>query len=241
MKKIIACGCSWTYGAEWDMLTDELKFDRPVSEKFTDYATILGNKHLNADTINLARPGSSNYAIAVQLEYALTLNPDLILFNITTPERIDVLEPNKKLTSKVKIQNFDYTLFPNEYVGETTNEIDSGPHIRAFMRAQAGEKKFQGIADFLLDYHSYFIKEDQDRLLVLGALSILEKSKIPYVCVNFSPLFQNNELDHTITISWKTMCESFPLIKDPYHFSSKGHEYLADRIYEQIQHDKIFG
>lgn len=239
MKKIIACGCSWTYGAEWNMLTDELKFDRPASEKLTDYATILGNKYLNADTINLARPGASNYAIAVQIEYALSLNPDLIVFNVTTPERIDVLEPNKKLNSKVVIQNFDYTLIPNEHIGETTNEIDSGPHLRTFMRAQAGEKKFQGVADFLADYHSYWIKEDQDRLMVLGACSILEKSKVPYVCVNLSPLFQNKELDNTITISWQRMCESFPLVKDPYHFSSSGHEYLADKIYKYMQQHKI--
>lgn len=241
MKKIIACGCSWTYGAEWNMLTDELKFDRPVSEKFTDYATILGNKYLNAETINLARPGASNYSIAVQIEYALSLKPDLIIFNVTTPERIDVLERNKKLTSKVRIQNFDYSLFPNEHIGETTNEIDSGPNLRTYMRAQAGEKKFQGVADFLADYHSYWIKEDQDRLMVLGTFSILEKSKVPYVCVNFSPLFQNNELDNTITVSWQKMCESYPLVKDPYHFSSKGHEYLADRIYEHIRTYSDFG
>jgi hypothetical protein len=239
MKKIIACGFSWTYGAELNMLTDELKFDRPVSEKFTDYATILGNKYLNAETINLARPGASNYSIAVQIEYALSLKPDLIIFNVTTPERIDVLERNKKLTSKVRIQNFDYSLFPNEHIGETTNEIDSGPNLRTYMRAQAGEKKFKGVSDFLSDYHSYWIKEDQDRLMVLGTFSILEKSKVPYVCVNFSPLFQNNELDNTITVSWQKMCESYPLVKDPYHFSVEGHEYLADRISEFITTNKI--
>ena len=236
MKKIIACGCSWTYGAEWNMLTDELKFDRPVSEKFTDYATIVGNKYLNADTINLARPGASNYSIAVQIEYALSLNPDLIIFNITTPERIDVLERNKKLSGKVRIQNFDYTLFPNEHIGETTNEIDSGPHLRTMMRAQAGEKKFQGVADFLVDYHSYWIKEDQDRLLVLGTFSILNKSKVPYMCVNFyPPLFPNNDLENTISISYTKMCELFPLVRDPYHFSSKGHEYLADRVFQNMK------
>lgn len=230
MKKIIACGCSWTYGAEWNMLTDEI-------DKFDDYVTILGNK-LGAETINLSKPGSSNYVIAKQIEHAITLNPDLIVFNVTTPERIDVMQSSKKLSSKVTINNFDYSLYPNKHIGITTDEIDSGPHLRTFMRAQAGEKEFQGVADFLLKYHSYFIKEDQDRLLVLGTISILDKSKIPYVCVNFSPMFQNNELEHSITILWQKLCELYPLAKDPYHFSSEGHEYLANRIYEHILHNK---
>ena len=231
MKKIIACGCSWTYGAEWNMLTDEI-------DKFDDYVTILGNK-LGAETINLSKPGSSNYVIAKQIEHAITLNPDLIVFNVTTPERIDVMQSSKKLSSKVTINNFDYSLYPNKHIGITTDEIDSGPHLRTFMRAQAGEKEFQGVADFLLKYHSYFIKEDQDRLLVLGIFSILKESKIPFVCVNFSPMFQNNELDNTITILWSKMCELFPLDKDPYHFSSEGHKYLADRIYEFILQNKL--
>jgi len=106
------------------------------------------------------------------------------------------------------------------------------------MRAQAGEKEFQGVADFLLKYHSYFIKEDQDRLLVLGTISLLEKSKIPYVCINFSPMFQNGELENSITIKWDEICKMFPLAKDPYHFSVEGHEYLANRIYDYIIHNK---
>ena len=230
MKKIIACGCSWTYGAEWDMLTDEI-------DKFEDYVTLLGNK-FGAETINLSKPGSSNYVIAKQIEHAITLKPDLIVFNITTPERIDVMHLGKTLKSKVTLNNFDYSLYPNEHIGETTNEIDSGPHLRAFMRAKAGEKQFEGVADFLLKYHSYFIKEDQDRLLVLGTISVLEKSKIPYVCMNFSPMFQNNELDNAINMRWDTLCGMYPLVKDPYHFSIEGHKYLANRIYEHILHNK---
>jgi hypothetical protein len=50
MKKIVACGCSLTYGGNWSVKTN--KFNR-----FLGYADKLGNI-LESEVINLSRPAS---------------------------------------------------------------------------------------------------------------------------------------------------------------------------------------
>lgn len=57
---------------------------------------------------NLARGGMSNVGIAFQIEAATNLNPDLILFSSTSPDRIDVIINNRKFFSHKGLKNFIY-------------------------------------------------------------------------------------------------------------------------------------
>ena len=46
-------------------------------------------KDLDAEVINLAISGASNFNIFLQLEHGLQLEPDYILISLTSPQRIE--------------------------------------------------------------------------------------------------------------------------------------------------------
>ena len=58
-------------------------------------------------SINLARGGASNTLIGFQLQTAISLNPDVVIFTSTTSSRIDYPIPGRNFNSK--------TLFSNNY------------------------------------------------------------------------------------------------------------------------------
>jgi hypothetical protein len=47
------------------------------------------SKNIEYDLYNIARGGMSNGGIIAQLEFALSFNPDLIIYNSTSPDRIE--------------------------------------------------------------------------------------------------------------------------------------------------------
>ena len=65
-------------------------------------------RDLNAETINLAITGASNFNIFLQLEEGLKRNPDYILISLTSPNRIEETRPKYK-GLKTEIQPIDVT------------------------------------------------------------------------------------------------------------------------------------
>ena len=233
MKKIIACGCSLTYGGNWSVKTN--KFNR-----FPGYADKLGNI-LESDVINLSRPASSNYCIVKQIEYAITLKPDLVVFNTTTPVRIEHVLNGKALRERPSINNFNYFEYTNSYTEKFSGEINSTSITNAFSRRHGNTENAGDVSDFIVNYLNPEILSDYSRLFILGAVRELEKNNIPYVCVNFADIFfkeEMNDINH-ISIFWRTMSKDYPGIDDPYHFSEEGHAYLADKLHQYIKENNI--
>lgn len=75
MKKMVVCGDSWMSPS---IMSPNTHFTQIVAEK------------LNLDLICLSRGGMSNGGICAQIESAIDMNPDLIIFNTTCHDRIEV-------------------------------------------------------------------------------------------------------------------------------------------------------
>jgi len=233
MKKIIACGCSFTYGGNWSVKTRKYN-------GFPSYATRLVNL-LEAEMIDLSRPASSNYCIVKQIEHAILLKPDLIVFNITTPVRIDHVINGKPLKTRPNISNFFYAEYTNSYTEKFSGEINSTSISNAFSRNHGNDENTGDVSTFVIKYLNPEILTDYSRMFILSAIRELEKNKIPYVCVDFSDIFEEEELREINHISafWRKINKDYPAIDDPYHFSEEGHQYLADTLYQYIKDNNI--
>jgi hypothetical protein len=231
--KIIGCGCSWTHGFYW-----KSKNISPGRNK--SYTEFLAET-LSADVINLAIPGVSNYAIAKQVEYAISLRPDIIVFNTTTVDRIDLIKkgaPN--FTQGVPtIRDFVHGRNKNDHI-VNYNEII---HSRTFhffvslMPAINDIDNVDKIIEFILTYEKYINYEmrlDQNRFLLMGTLALLERSKIPHVCIDMYNILPLEYGDNVINSHYKELASNYNIPEDEHHFNQDGHEFLSDLIHQKL-------
>jgi hypothetical protein len=103
--RIVVCGDSF--------LTPDIRYPG------AHFSEILANKY-NHEVINLARGGMSNTGICFQIEQAVNLRPDIIIFDTTDSSRMAV--PTGKFVRSNGLKNFRYTdkvsaTCGSEYVG----------------------------------------------------------------------------------------------------------------------------
>ena len=92
--KLVVCGCSWS----------------SIDPTFpnTEYGHFI-SEHFGWDYQNIARVGGSNFAIRLQIDYAVkNLNPDFIVVNWTTPCRIDWNHTGKRYLHRDGLKQMDY-------------------------------------------------------------------------------------------------------------------------------------
>jgi hypothetical protein len=235
MNKIIGCGCSFTYGyanASTNTSSKNSKFALP--SRVEDYVTKLSSR-IGVDSINLSRPGASNYAIVKQIEHAITLDPSFVIIGTTTPLRIDFSFPERKLDSQPKINDFDYSKYESKkFVYGYKENIVSIP-IVCLPDRFVYDKRFIDIFEYHSTYTNEHLKKDQDRLMLLGAFTLLNNKNIPYICVDFTELFSQGDTVNYIAYNWRELCSRFPLKNDTLHFNEDGHEFLANEI---LKHSK---
>jgi hypothetical protein len=241
MNKIIGCGCSFTYGY--------VRIPPPgtppgknsaftIPSRIEDYVTKLST-YIGAKAINIARPGASNYAIAKQIEYAITLNPSLVIIGATTPERVDFSFPETDFKNHPTINDFDYSKCDNKkFIDSYKENIVSMPIINLPERV-VYDKRFIEIFEYHTTYTNPFIKKDQDRLTLLGAFSLLSSKNIPYECVDFAELFRPNDIVNYISFDWRGMNKRFPSKHDIKHFNEDGHSFISGEIQRWMHNHNI--
>ena len=106
MKKIIVCGDSFC-------VADKNNRDH--------FSQILEDKY-GYSVVNLGRGGTSNTHICFQIQQAIALAPDVVVYSQTSPGRIEVPVGYKKFDPKLGLKNFIYpnpneTSYGNPYVG----------------------------------------------------------------------------------------------------------------------------
>ena len=232
MNKMIGCGCSFTYGYVKVRVDNSTRFITAIVE---DYVTKVSNR-LGIESINLSRPGASNYAIVKQIEYAITLDPSLVIIGATTPLRVDFSFPETKLNKRPTINDFDYGIYESKkFIGSfSKGNIVSKP-IMYLLDHVAQDRRLLDIFKYHATYTDEFIKKDQDRLMLLGAFSLLNRKNIPYICVDFAKLISQDDAVNSISYGWRELNDQFPSNHDPLHFSEDGHEFLANEILKQLK------
>ena len=221
------------------------------------FSEILASK-LGYELIPLSRGGMSNGGIALQLESAAELKPDLVLVGTTYSPRIEY--PIKNSTHD-KIENSKSLLYrgsdsmssqiENEYVGSepilaSTNInkllVDEGlPYFPYFLRqVDDFEEKVNAIRKwFEYLYHDGW-KTKQDQLMLYASLHKIDLLNINYIiCFDYielaptCPWIKNNVskefMDRANTVSHNIQQEI------PFHTTLEMQEEFADIIINKIK------
>jgi hypothetical protein len=177
--RIVSCGSSFSS-------LDSRLPGTHISERFAS--------EYNAELISLAKPGATNFAIRLQIESAIKLKPDLILFEFASASRIDLplavlgkpVQYNQhNLASNVRYTNY-YNIIPNEINIEQESIVSDG--IKNFIDGQCFplNEKLTPDARKALQYwftelYNEELKYHQDYFVCTSAFQSLEHSGIPYV------------------------------------------------------------
>ena len=94
--KLVVCGCSWS--------------SRDNAHPDTEYGYFISN-HFGWEYQNIARVSGSNFNIRLQIDYAVKyLNPDFIIVNWTTPDRVDWNHKGNLYDVTKGLQQSDYNV-----------------------------------------------------------------------------------------------------------------------------------
>lgn len=214
MKKLITCGCSFTYG------------DGLVEPQKTSYGALLGS-YLDLQHINLALRGSSNHGVALQIEHALNHYSDIdtIVVSSTSYQRFPVYideyqnEPHNKITyqdlvtGKIQFENAKAVL-------NTGNSINS--------------HRLKSIERYVVDvYHQNIQQSLEDKALSFECRNILDRGiKLILITPSFNLLkfFDKNSLKY----SFFDQMNIHPDTLGTMHISETGHNILFHLIKEKF-------
>ena len=142
--------------------------------------------------VNLARGGMSNIGIAFQLETAVQLKPDIIIFSSTGHDRVDIVVKNRKFNSRAGLKNFIYpyksdSSTSSQYVGNFNAPILSDV-ITAFLSPRPDlpielhdPNRIEYIKQYLSLYHDNdFKKITDDWIIGYWKYKLIEKH-IPFI------------------------------------------------------------
>lgn len=228
-KKFITCGCSHSVGI------NQINENSSVNIKnYSNYIEELTNfSYIQKENISLW--GGSNYSIVKQIEYAISLNPDVIIFNTTTPRRYDF---TKNFDKRSTIDNLP-TILDFNYPNNKLSKLKFKNKIQtlSIRRLEANSKEnfnFKKIFDYLITYEDEMINLDKNILFFKSIFYSLEKSNIPFVCLDFGEILNNFYHSSIINISWKYMYDLFRL--DNFgHFNEQGHKIIAEQIISKLK------
>ena len=183
--KIICCGDSF--------------FSMDKQWPNTHLSELLATK-LGASLENYAKLGASNFTIALQLEYAIKQNPDLIIMGFTSVDRIEI--PQKPYEFPSGIHNIIYentNVLPSFYNPRRTTTIShSIPNL----------EMTDTLKQYLANQYDPELKRQHDFFIVSGVLRKLDKLNINYVFTQGGLTgpdwseWANNEVDYNTGCPW---------------------------------------
>lgn len=216
---LVSCGCSYSY----KLPGLKKSFSEIVSENF------------KLDFLNLSRVGASNYHISKQIEYAASLNPSVVIINSTTAGRFEYV--TNPLTDKPSLKDFMYGPCAVPPHTNTNGSITSmtAIHIQWKIKHTSNIKEKENlikILNFIIDHQDINVKADQDRLMLLGSLSLLAEKNIKFYIIDLANIFDSLQ-SNIIQISWKEIAEKFPY-GDKLHFNQEGHNFIANKFLSMV-------
>lgn len=214
---VYICGCSFSTG--FYRIKEEPKFAKNIP-----YPVLYCNKHGLTYT-NLAFESASNYAIAKQVEYAISQKPKLILVNLTSTFRFDFTLPGLRLNGIPRLADIVYNDSINPIAPADKQAIYSMSFSSIVHRLQ--DRVFN---DYVVKYADPLLVADQDKFIVAGMYAALEKSGINHAIINFVYDFASVLPKETFYIDWGNITKKFPIKSDPNHFNDKGHEFLTNMV-----------
>jgi len=203
IKRIVVCGDSFCAAAP--------------TLPGTHFSELLTSKY-NYEVVNLSRPGTSNVSICFQIEQAIKLNADFVIFANTDVSRIDI--PIKSYQSGLGIANFDSNIYSNtipSFINGRSDVIDKFPNYKELLTA------IKYYVNFLFDYG---LNAEVNEWMIKYWVSVLEQKRINYLWINKHPMWD---------IVNKYVIENSDKIGDcTYHTDSITQVNLADKVKKYI-------
>jgi hypothetical protein len=197
---------------------------------------------LDMDLVNLSMPGASNYFIGKQVEWAIEQRPDLIVFAITTPLRFEYAAPDDNAGVRPTLHDFNFSTYTNPDTEQFKGKIRSGVY-KTFINGWVREVDQEEITLCLTKYlGNTGLNIDKERFQIMGTFAILEKSKIPYVCVDYGGrIFTPEELSDYNALSYvpRFLLDTYPLEGDFIHYNEDGHKHIAEQIKQLIEQKQL--
>ena len=183
IKKIVVCGDSFCSADK----------NRPGSH----FSELL----IGYEVINLARGGITNTAICFQIEKAVELNADFVIFSNTSADRLDI--PLNPFNPSLGLQNFIYPYESDRstespHVGNLTANIysDTIPTLLAprpdlpIQLSQELDKKKEAIKHYISELHDTNLRHKTDEWMLGYWMSIMEAKDIKFLHINKSPIWR---------------------------------------------------
>ena len=159
----------------------------------THYTELLAQE-FGAKLTNIAKPGSSNFAIRLQIETAIKLKPDLITFEFASAARIDLPlaafnEPGQYMSSNLA-HNLRYTGYKSVVDTEidTARESIVSDGIGNFIEGTCFPENEiltpsarAALKQWFVELYNEDLKYHQDYFTCTSAFYALEQSGIPYI------------------------------------------------------------
>lgn len=253
-KTLYVCGNSYSAGNY--MHTDEE--GKRVPRLNVPYGKIIADK-IDFELVMLARAGASNYFTCKQVEYAIENHADLIIINFASPRHFDFTSPENKLTQLPKLSNFEYNerTWCDGLQNPAKNEIDH-EMIKCLrftlleIYKNTTNPEYEILTKYLDTYNDYFLRIDQERLMILGLMQELASSGIKYVVTDFIGLSSdlNNtanpkELSDINILNYmkveplvgfpSSFVKEYPNPTDNFHFNQEGNHVVAERLLPIIE------
>ncbi len=196
--KVGIAGCSfWSATQEVDGCEDS------SGKHFTE---IVAN-YFNWEYITLARGACSNTAIRLQIDELVKQQVDLIIFGITSFDRIDIRGIGEFEYSD-DIYSLDYHGLPDRsaldsrfsntpsLISQSINHIIRPPDKTAYWTEQQSKE----ITNWFNLCYSSGIKQRQDEWIIHSTIEMLERTGIPYYCAGQVPHHLLTHIDSNRTV-----------------------------------------
>ena len=173
IKKIVVCGDSFCSADTY----------RPGTH-FSEILTTYGY-----EVVNLARGGISNTGICFQIDTAIKLNPNAVIFSSTGSDRINIPIKNRTFDPTDGLKNFIYpyrcdSSTGTEYVGGLDAAIMSDV-IPAFLnpRPDLPELQFDPelVKIYITHFHDVELEKKTDSWIIEYWKLILKQRSIPFI------------------------------------------------------------
>ena len=183
MKKIVVCGDSFCSADKY----------RPRSH----FSELL----IGYEVINLARGGITNTAICFQIEKAIKLSADFVVFSNTSADRLDI--PLNPFNPSLDLQNFIYPYESDRstespYVGNLTANIYSDtistlltprPDLPVQL-SQELDKKKEAIKHYIAELHDTNLRHKTDEWMLGYWKFVMESKSIKFLHINKSLIWK---------------------------------------------------
>ena len=213
-----------------------------IQEPGNSWSEILASK-LEAELINLARPGASNTAIAIQIDY-ITEKVDIddyVVVFLTSHNRA-TLPNNTITTNKPLLERFDVA--PNQVPYSGIEYSNTKSLITSLFTDDSAHKETQ-------EYYKKYFDPDlayfTDRMIIAGAMKLLSDKNDNFIVLSGGFKVGSSRLNlelsaneiglnehHFINHTWSRMLGIGENADYVNHMNDVAHSYLASFLYKKI-------